>query len=221
VRNPRKRPLEELAPYLLPDQPRPEGSAPQPPLPIDWAELFGNDRPVEIEVGFGKGMFLVRAAAARPDVNFFGIEVVRKYQLFAANRVAARSLSNVRLAWADARLMLRDRVPAESVQTVHVYFPDPWWKTRHHKRRVFTAEFAATVLRVLRPGGQLSIATDVEAYFTVMKATVAELPAFEPLPPPEPTAGADDLDYLTNFERKFRKQGLPIYRALYEKQRTG
>ena len=213
MRRIKKLPLEELAPYLVPDVPR-GASAP----PIDWRELFGNDRAVEVEVGFGKGLFLATAAAARPDVNFIGIEVVRKYQLYAATRLAKRSLRNVRVACADARTVLRDRVAAQSVQAVHVYFPDPWWKARHRKRRVFTPEFAHMVGTILKPGGRLWLATDVEAYHGVMTQIVHDLgPAFAELQPPSPNEPRHDMDYLTNFERKFRKEGRPIYRLAYER----
>src|SRR5439155_12681338 len=140
VRGPVRLPLEQLQPYLF--------ETPPTPAPLSWAHVFGNDHPVEIEVGFGKGLFLLTESQARPGVNFFGIEIVRKYQLFTANRLAKRGLGNVRLACADARVLLRDVVPAASVQAVHVYFPDPWWKKRHHKRRLFTAEFAAACARV-------------------------------------------------------------------------
>jgi tRNA (guanine-N7-)-methyltransferase len=229
-------PLEALAPYLL-DAPSPpaskkvsgtfSGNPEKVPDtffdadtvfdPLDWSAVFGNDRPVELEVGFGKGLFLITSATARPDVNFAGIEIVRKYQLFTATRLAKRELKNVRVACADARLFLRDGVPSASLQTVHVYFPDPWWKKRHHKRRVFTEEFAHQGLRILRPGGELSAATDVQEYSVVMAQTMASLPEFQPVPPPEPGSPVHDLDYLTNFERKFRKQGKPIYRLRYVK----
>jgi len=213
VRSRKKLPLEELAPYLLPDVPR--GS---PGPPIVWRDLFGNDNPVEVEVGFGKGLFLVTAGAGRPETNFFGVEIVRKYQLYAATRLAMRKLTNVRVACDDGRTLLKERVAPESVQAVHVYFPDPWWKARHRKRRVFTPEFAHTAGRVIRPAGRLSIATDVEAYFGVMRQIVHDLgPAFRELPPPPPTEPQHDMDYLTNFERKFRKEGRPIYRAAYER----
>ena len=213
VRSTKKLPLDELAPYLLPDVPR---GAPAPP--IVWRELFGNDRPVEIEVGFGKGLFLATSAAARPDINFFGIEVVRKYQLFAATRLVRHQLTNVRVACADGRALLRDRVASKSVAAVHVYFPDPWWKARHRKRRVFTPEFAHTVGEILRSGGRLLLATDVETYHGVMAHVVRDLGhAFVELPPPPPGEPQHDMDYLTNFERKFRKEGRPIYRLAYER----
>jgi tRNA (guanine-N7-)-methyltransferase len=189
---------------------------PDPPRPFDWPTLFANDHPLELEVGFGKGLFLLTQAQERPHVNFVGVEIVRKYQLFTATRIAKRELRNARLACADARLFLRDFVAAESVQTLHVYFPDPWWKKRHHKRRLFTAEFAAECARVLRPGGCLSLATDVEEYAGRMREAAAAVPRLRPLPPPTEGEPRHDLDYLTNFERKFRRQGKPIWRMLYE-----
>jgi tRNA (guanine-N7-)-methyltransferase len=185
--------------------------------PLDWRAVFGNDRPVEVEVGFGKGLFLLSSALAHPDVNFAGIEIVRKYQLFTATRIAKRNLSNVRLACADARMFLRDRAPAGSVRAVHVYFPDPWWKKRHHKRRVFTDEFAAACARVLAGGGQLQVATDVADYATMVREVVAAQPALRELPAPAETGAEHDLDYLTNFERKARLQGKAIYRLRYER----
>jgi len=114
-------------------------------------------------------------------------------------------------------LFLRDCVAPGSLQALHVYFPDPWWKKRHHKRRVFTAEFVEQAVRVLRPGGRLCAATDVEVYYNLMLELLAPRTELRPVPPPEPGTPAHDLDYLTNFERKFRKQGKPIYRLTGEK----
>jgi tRNA (guanine-N7-)-methyltransferase len=218
--------LEELAPYLLiaPDcglEENPQSAIRNPQSRnlqwIDWRAVFGNDRPVELEVGFGKGLFLVTAAQARPEVNFAGVEIVRKYQLFAATRLAKRGLRNVRVTCADVRLFLPRCVATASLQAVHVYFPDPWWKKRHHKRRVFTAEFVGECARVLRPGGRLHGVTDVEEYARIMAELLAQQPALHPLPPLEPHPPMHDLDYLTNFERKFRKQGKPIFRMSFEK----
>ncbi len=202
-------PLEALSPYLL--------AVPETPGTLAWREVFGNDRPVEIEIGFGKGKFLVTAAPACPDVNFLGVEILRKYQLFTASRLAKRGLENVRLALADAREFLRDRIASEAVQAVHVYFPDPWWKNRHRKRRVFTEEFARQGERILTPGGLLHVVTDVEEYFRVMTDIMTRHTGLQAAPPPAPTPGAHDLDYLTNFERKFRQAGRPIFRASYAK----
>jgi len=123
VRRAKRLPLEELAPYLL------EPS--EPSAQLNWQPIFGNDHPVELEVGFGKGLFLLNACQACPDVNFLGIEILRKYQLYAATRLAKRGVKNVRLVKADAREFLGKFVRDESFQAIHVYFPDPWWKKRH------------------------------------------------------------------------------------------
>jgi tRNA (guanine-N7-)-methyltransferase len=208
--------LDALAPYLLNVPSSPPGSLPRPavqtPCWLEWRAVFGNDYPVELEVGFGKGLFLLTAAQARPTINFLGVEIVRKYQLFTATRLAKRGLGNVRVACADVRLFLPSRVPSASLQAVHIYFPDPWWKQRHHKRRVFTAAFVAECARVLRPGGQLHAVTDVPEYAEVMAELLTGQPVLQQLPPSAEHDPSHDLDYLTNFERKFRKQGKPIHR---------
>jgi tRNA (guanine-N7-)-methyltransferase len=211
VRKGTRLPLEALQPFLLPT----------PTAVLSWPEVFGNDNPVEVEVGFGKGLHLVTAGAAHPGTNYLGIEIVRKYQLFAANRVAKRGLGNVRLACTDARPLLRDWVAAGSVARVHLYFPDPWWKKRHHKRRVFTPEFAAACERVLRPGGELLVVTDVADYATMVRETVAGHTRFAEAEPPPEHQPSHDLDYLTHFERKFRREGRPIHRMRFVKSPGG
>jgi tRNA (guanine-N7-)-methyltransferase len=208
LRRARRLPLEELAPYLL--------TVPEEPKPFSWSAVFGNDHPVEIEVGFGKGLFLLTSAQAQAHVNFLGVEVERKYQLFAATRIAKRKLRNVRLARADARIFLREFVAGQSCQAVHIYFPDPWWKTRHRKRRVFTPEFAAQCERILKPGGWLHLATDVEEYFGVMTRLLVERTGLRRFPTARTSEVGQD-DFLTNFERKARLQGKMIYRASFER----
>jgi tRNA (guanine-N7-)-methyltransferase len=209
MRRLKRLPMEQLSPCLL--------ETPAGTDPIDWAALFGNDNPIEIEVGFGKGLFLLNEAQRRPDVNFFGIEIERKYQLYTATRIIKRGLTNVRLACADARLFLRAYVPQQSVQAIHVYFPDPWWKHRHLKRRLFDADFVVQCQRALKTGGRLHIATDVPDYFEIMITLLREYTSLIALPGPDSPTPAHDLDYLTNFERKFRKEGKPIHRAIYER----
>jgi tRNA (guanine-N7-)-methyltransferase len=186
---------------------------------IDWKQLFGNANPVEIEVGMGKGLFLLNSAIGRPDVNFFGIEIVRKYQLYAATRFAIRKLTNVKTVCGDARWILQRFVPAASAAAVHVYFPDPWWKSRHKKRRVFTAGFAADAARAIAPGGCMHIASDVEEYFGVMLAILRQMAAFREMRSEMSTESLETAGYHTNFERKARRKGTPVWRAEFE--RTG
>ena len=183
--------------------------------PLAWSELFGNDAPVELEVGSGKGLFLANAAAANPGHNFLGIEIARKYAGQAAVRLAKGELTNARMLPGDARAFLNRFVAPASLAALHIYFPDPWWKKRHKKRRVFCEPFVVDVARALVPGGDFWIATDVEEYFGVMGRLMDSHPEFAPQPTPEPHAPEHDLDYLTNFERKYRIEGRPIHRAHY------
>jgi tRNA (guanine-N7-)-methyltransferase len=227
VRRPKRLSPEQLAPYLLevfppPGPPAPDTAAARAPLePLDWTRVFGNGRPVELEVGFGKGLFLMTASQARPDVNFLGCEIVRKYVLFTATRLAKRQVANVKLVCGDAKWLLAEAVAPGSLQAVHVYFPDPWWKKRHQKRRLFTADFVAGCAKALRPGGRLHLVTDVADYFAMAQELLAQQPHLREVPPPAPTTGARADDYLTSFERKFRKEGRPIYRTAREKVEPG
>jgi tRNA (guanine-N7-)-methyltransferase len=235
VRKPRRLSPEELAPYQweMPPAPRRGAEIRNPKSEtrnednllggsqlhalIDWAALFGNANPVEIEVGMGKGLFLLTSATGRPDTNFLGIEIVRKYQLYATTRFALRKLSNVKTVCADARWVFRQFVPKESVAAVHVYFPDPWWKARHKKRRVFTPGFAADAARIIAVGGRLLIATDVEEYFGVMVKIVRAMPAFREVRAETSQASVEEAGYQTNFERKARQKGTPVWRAEFER----
>jgi tRNA (guanine-N7-)-methyltransferase len=183
--------------------------------PLSWSEVFGNEHPVELEVGSGKGLFLQNSAAACPDDNFVGVELSKKYARRAAERVVKHELENVRVWPGDARLFLNRWVASSSLVAVHVYFPDPWWKARHKKRRVFAEPLLADVERALVPGGHLRLATDVEEYFEVILELVATHPRFVRRAWDEPESAAHELDYLTNFERKYRLEGRPIHRAAF------
>jgi tRNA (guanine-N7-)-methyltransferase len=196
----RQLPLTELSPYLL--------SAPQAGHELDWKDIFGNDHPTEIEVGFGKGLFLLESSITRKETNFLGIEISRKYQLFTAARIAKRTLTNVRLAKADARSFLSQHVRAGSVAAIHAYFPDPWWKKRHLKRRLFTHDFVRQCERVLCPGSSLNLATDVQEYFDVICKLIQSCTRLSPTTaaPGSPS----DNGGRTNFEQKFRLQNRPI-----------
>ncbi|WP_246539501.1 tRNA (guanosine(46)-N7)-methyltransferase TrmB [Telmatocola sphagniphila] len=205
-------PLEELQPYSFPEAVRGEA-----PPPVDWQQVFGNSNPVEVEVGFGKGLFLLTASSQHPEINYFGIEIVRKYQLVTATRLALKQVRNVKVACADAKIMFGQQIAPGTVQAVHIYFPDPWWKKRHNKRRLFTPEFACDCGRVLKLGGKLHLVTDVADYFAMEQETMQGLPSFRECDAIPESRGEHDFDYLTNFERKFRKEGRPIHRVSYEK----
>ncbi len=191
------------------------------PAPIDLQALFGNDYPVEVEIGSGKGLFVFNAATSHPTHNFLGIELSRKYARIAAERLAVMQVSNAKIWHGDARQVMARLDAKTSLRAVHVYFPDPWWKKRHKKRRVFTDELVAQIVRSLQPGGELRVASDVEEYFILIQQLIANLRRFEQQTVPELSMPQNPHEYLTNFERKYRLEGRPIFRANYRLELTG
>ncbi len=191
----------------------------QLPQPWNAAVLFGRAALLEVEVGSGKGLFLRSAAAARPEVDFLGIEVARKYAEFTAAALAKAGLHNALIVNADALRIFQERIPDNSLAAVHVYFPDPWWKKRHRKRRVMRESFVRNVERTLRPGGSLHFWTDVKEYFeTALGLLTAQTALRGPLPVPE-TPAEHDMAYRTHFERRVRLAESPVYRAEFSKGR--
>jgi len=179
---------------------------------IDFVNIFGRSAPVHIEIGTGRATFLLNQATAQPEVNFLGIEWARKYYRYAVDRIGRWALSNVRLIRTDAAQFLTDFVPDNSVDCFHIYFPDPWPKKRHHKRRLFCPANTEQLIRSLKPGGSIKVATDHWGYFQVitdiMEANNRRLEPAEFLSP----AGAKGGEWVgTNFERKYLKQQKPIY----------
>jgi tRNA (guanine-N7-)-methyltransferase len=161
---------------------------------------------------------LANAAARVTTHNFVGVEIAGKYAAHAAGRLARAGCRNALMIEGNAEPILRERLPAESLEAVHVYFPDPWWKKRHRKRRVLNPTSVACISGALRTGGRLHFWTDVLDYFEVAIEMIAEVaPQLGvPVPEEEPEA-THDLDYRTHFERRSRKHQIPVYRVRYEK----
>lgn len=179
--------------------------------PVDFIQIFGRSGPVHIEIGSGKATFLLNQAKAQPEVNFLGIEWARKYWRHAIDRIGRWGVSNVRIVRADAPVFLRDFVAEGSVDCFHIYFPDPWPKKRHHKRRLLQPSNVELLVRCLKPGGTIRIATDHADYFEqINKVTAAlsdNLQEIEFLRP----AGARQGELTgTNYERKYIKDGRPV-----------
>jgi tRNA (guanine-N7-)-methyltransferase len=181
------------------------------PRPVTGLALFGNDRPLELEIGSGKGTFLLAESGARPDVNFLGIEYARRYWIFAADRLRRAERANARVVLAEAAAFLREFVPDESLSAIHVYFPDPWPKTRHHRRRLLNAPFFHLLAAKLRPGARLSLATDHLEYFGRIVAALRAAPLKE-IEFQRTTAALETESVGSNFERKYQREGRVIYR---------
>jgi tRNA (guanine-N7-)-methyltransferase len=210
-----RRALRKIDPSL--DLSRHHRQAPELPPSFSQRDLFQAEQPLEVEVGAGKGLFLTAASQASPERNFLGIEIGRKYARYAAARLARAGRTNAAVISGDALPLFERWFPAASLAAVHVYFPDPWWKARHKKRRVLNEPFLKNVERTLIAGGRLHFWTDVEEYFQTTLALIAAATTLVgPLPvaerPPE-----HDLDYRTHFERRTRKSERPVYRAEFEK----
>ncbi|HUF89331.1 MAG TPA: tRNA (guanosine(46)-N7)-methyltransferase TrmB [Gemmatimonadota bacterium] len=184
------------------------------PRPLDWGAVFGSEGPVEIEIGSGKGTFLVAVAEARPDHRFLSIEWAHPYAEHVRDRVRRRELENVRVVRADAGRFLADHVPSGSVRVLHVYFPDPWPKKRHHKRRLLQPAFVARAAEALEPGGEIRFVSDHAEYFDEATAALAAEPRLEEAPVLE------EMTDLTNYERKYRAEGRPIHRSRWVRRAT-
>jgi tRNA (guanine-N7-)-methyltransferase len=179
---------------------------------IDFVRIFGRLGPVHIEIGTGKATFLLKEAVAHPHVNFLGIERARKYYRYAIDRIGRWALTNVRIIRTDAAPFVADFVPDNSIDCFHVYFLDPWPKRRHHKRRFFHHDNLQQLIRALKIGGQIKIATDHADYFEWIKELITA--RNERLEEIEfhPATGADTGEYTgTNYERKYLKKQIPIY----------
>jgi len=184
-----------------------------PWIPKEW---FRRDAKLRIEVGSGKGLFLCNFGKKFPEDNFLGIEYASGYAQAAAGKVAANQLPNVLVAGCDALKVFSELVPDRSVYEVHVYFPDPWWKNRHRKRRVLNKAFLKDVARTLTTDGMFHFWTDVVDYYKstlrLIENHVPELIGPEEVEELEPE---HLLDYRTHRERRVRIDNLPVYRTLY------
>jgi tRNA (guanine-N7-)-methyltransferase len=182
---------------------------------LDWQAFFGRAAAVEVEIGSGKGAFLIEYARAHPQCNLLGIENQPRWSRWIAERLARSPLPNVRVLCADATLVVARFVRDDSVRAYHLYFPDPWWKRRHHKRRLVGSNFAAELRRTLEPGGVLHLATDVRERFDAMLDELGRAP-FLIRPEQRPTPAGRPL---TNFERKYRAEGRTLHYATATKAR--
>jgi tRNA (guanine-N7-)-methyltransferase len=179
---------------------------------LDWARLFGNQHPVEVEIGTGKAGFLLRRAQAHPERNFLGIEWANRFFRFAADRLRRWGVANVRMVRTDASHFIRVQCPRASLSALHVYHPDPWPKKRHHKRRLFQKPFVDAATACLAPGGRWAVQTDHAEYFAVIVGLLRGHPELEEIAFDDPGFDLDPDSIATNFEVKYLREGRAIHR---------
>jgi tRNA (guanine-N7-)-methyltransferase len=175
---------------------------------VDPRELFGREAPLELEIGAGRGDFILERAAAMPDRNFIAVELATRVAQLMAVRAGRRRVTNLRVLRMDARPLVHLMLAPHSLSACHIYFPDPWPKERHVKHRLFTPAFAHGLKRALGQGAPLFVATDVLDY-AVAIFPMLEVGGFARASLAVPGATQ------TGFARKFIAEGRPIYSAAF------
>lgn len=191
---------------------------PQPGERLDFEKLFGRRAAVEMEIGSGKGGFLLNRARSHPDRDFFGVEWANKFFLYAADRMARWGMPNVRLMRTDASHLMIHHVPRESLSLLHVYHPDPWPKKRHQKRRLIQPAFAAAATDALVVGGRIAVQTDHAEYFEQIRSVLLAEPRLTEVAFDVPEAGVVEGRIGSNFEIKYLREGRSFYQIAVEKR---
>jgi tRNA (guanine-N7-)-methyltransferase len=196
-----RRALDELLPRL---------GIPYAPAPLDFDRAFGRRAPRALEIGFGNGDTLVALAAGAPDRDFIGVEVHPPGVGHCLLAAEAARLGNVRVIAHDAVEVIANMIPPASLDEILLYFPDPWPKKRHHKRRIVQPDFAALVASRLKPGGLFKLATDWEPYAAWMLEVLDVSPDLENA---APDGGCIDRPEraATRFERRGRRLGHAVF----------
>jgi tRNA (guanine-N7-)-methyltransferase len=186
----------------------------------DWAARFGRNAPLVLEIGFGMGQALLATAQRHPDWNCIGVEVYRPGIGALLNAVADAQLTNVRIVEGDARDVLANMLTEGTLRRVMVFFPDPWPKSKHHKRRLINPEFAALVASRLAPDGELQIATDWEHYAESMRVVLDAEPGLENLAGDGLFARRNEERPTTRFEARGVRLGHQVWDLAYRRRRS-
>lgn len=184
---------------------------------LSFAELFGNDNPVIMEIGFGNGEATWQMAASHPMENFLGVEVHRPGVGHLLLKLEENELQNVRIACEDAVDLMHQRIPDASLQGIRIYFPDPWPKKRHHKRRIIQDDFVSLMATKLKTGGILHMATDWEPYAEYMLEVMQAAPDFENLSPSGGACPQPDWRPSTKYEKRGERLGHRVFDLVYRR----
>lgn len=186
--------------------------------PFDFSAIFGNHNPVVLEIGFGMGKSLVEMAAQNPDRNYIGIEVHTPGVGACIAYAVEKGVKNLRVICHDATEILRDSIADHSLGGLQLYFPDPWQKAKHHKRRIVQVEFVQRVLTKLAQGGFIHMATDWENYAEHMLEVLTQFPQLVNQSPTNDFIPRPDFRPLTKFEARGHKLGHGVWDLYFIKK---
>ena len=181
--------------------------------PLNFQKLFNNTQAVILDIGFGNGEALILLATQHPHFNFLGVEVYRPGIGSLFRKLSEAKLKNVRVAKMDAYELLQDHIEKESLASILIWFPDPWPKSRHHKRRLIQPEFLHLVANKLNSQGELNIATDWQPYANHIQVTLQQNNLFERMT----RSNLIIQRPKTKFERRGEKLGYHVFTGVYKK----
>ncbi|MDG6778634.1 tRNA (guanosine(46)-N7)-methyltransferase TrmB [Thiomicrorhabdus sp. zzn3] len=184
---------------------------------LNFAEVFGREAPTIVEIGFGMGKSLAEMAEANPQQNYIGIEVHRPGVGALLKLIEEKGLTNIRIFNHDAIEVLEQCIPKNSLDGVYLFFPDPWHKKRHHKRRIVQPAFAKTIASHLKPGGHFHMATDWENYAEHMMEVMSAAPDFRNTQAQGEYTPRPDYRPLTKFEQRGQRLGHGVWDLIFEK----
>ncbi|MDX9739721.1 MAG: tRNA (guanosine(46)-N7)-methyltransferase TrmB [Gammaproteobacteria bacterium] len=186
--------------------------------PLDLDALFGRSAPRRLEIGFGMGESLLSMAGAVPGIDFLGIEVYRPGVGHLLRELQTRDMDNVRVISADAVEVLTDMIPPAALEAIYLFFPDPWPKKRHHKRRLMNPAFASLAASRLKPGGVLHMATDWEDYAQQALEVLEGISVLRNTAGPRQFAPRPEWRTATRFERRGERLGHGVWDLIFEKR---
>jgi tRNA (guanine-N7-)-methyltransferase len=202
-----QRAIDELSPRFV---------VPYAPELADWDAIFGRHAPRILEIGFGMGATTAEIAAARTGDDFIGVEVHEPGVGALLKLIGTENLSNIRILQHDAVEVLENMIAPASLDGVHIYFPDPWHKARHHKRRLIQPKFVAHLVSRIRPGGYLHLATDWQNYAEQMLEVLSAEPALENTA--DGYAPRPDFRPVTKFEKRGLRLGHGVWDLMFRRK---
>jgi len=184
---------------------------------VDWAQYFNNNNPIELEIGTGRTHYLFERAQVKPEHNLVGIEWKERWVKQALAKIARENIKNTYIIHANAWVLTPKLFADNSLSNVTFHFPDPWWKKRHHKRRIINDEFTNTIVQKLKKGGTILVQSDVSSLLEEYLEVLENNKSLKNLAGPNNLYPKNPMNAKSHREKKVEADGLPVFRAFFEK----